>query len=1384
MNRAYYTLFFALALGGQITQAQLADISYQVRVGNVTSWENYFSCGFWEGPCWEAGDEEYTAYARFKDNVNASLVSTGCLTCNANGDCSYGWGTYIGGRTNNAYSVIGNIDAWESDTDWRCTFSSGDDCRRVGDVGTYLIREAQFPGNSWVSGPTWGTCSESHALRLEYYWNYANAGSIITPCYNTQNVAASSGQIRSWQVAMTAGEVYFFSTCGLTTEDTYLRLYGTDGRTIVAQNDDICGLQSEIGYLAPTTGTYYIELSRFSRNPLNLNMSLNYYKRKPGSNNLYPINVGTLTCSTNYSNTQNNATSNCFGNTIGQSSDDIWYQFTMSTPGWVDVGSCSSGFDTYLHIANASGTIIYSNDDNGPLCGGTRASLREFLPTGTYFAISEGFSTSSGSVTTTIKLTTPFGGSISGPSTVCNAATSQVYTVSGVTGAVNYSWSVPAGAFILSGAGTSSITMSFGSASSGTISVTPTNYNAFPGCTGTPLTFNVTVLAPVLSGNVNPSAETICYGADASNISFSTLPSGGSGSFGFQWYYRDGSNACPTGSSTGGWTAITGATSNNYTPTAVTTTRTYAVRVDPIGTPDCGIAQWATDCRVVTVLPALNRGTVSNTSETICFGGDPSNINLSTAPSGGAGTFNFQWYYQDGTPGCPSSGSGTAGWTAISGATTNSYDPPSGLGTTRTYALQVDPTGSPDCGGFDWSNSCRVVTVVDDPEAPTATKSPNVAGVCEGTTLTITGVTDMGGGTGTCNLEYRFNTGSGFGSWSGTIPSFAAIEGTNVIEVRKSCSGNGCDPATNSFFWTVAANPTVADAGTDQDNCNSGSFTLAANSPIVGIGSWSVIAGSAAVSTPTSPSSPVTGVPLGTSATLRWTIASGACTSSTDDVVLTNETPPSSAVITSTNYTCSGSKFELVGGNPAIGDGSWSIIAGTATLTPELALPRLADLEAIDFNSTVTARYTVTNGPSSACPDNTQEVDLDFLTELATAADPSVTCTPIPTGGVQYWASSGGEKLYLALDPNNNNIGATSVELPGADAFSSPESYFGGLGDVPEGAFGGGSANPARMPSGKPSCPEELFLEDIFEINVANQPINTDPILTVYIPKTKWDSFVADGNVWLDAVEGRRVAYEDCYIGFPASSPSIEPPSTANITVTGYHDDGRSLHAVSTVDYLAAGDYYAITFATDRFSSFVIHGSGSGDPLPVQLVSFTGQHEDGVNLLEWVTATEFNVSHFELERSSDGINFSKIASVEAAGQTTTVQSYSFVDRNIAPGGYYYRLKMLDLDASFEYSKVIYLSATQGVSIDQYINIVPNPFTDKFEVQFYHAQSGMYTVQITDMAGKPVTEITRNGDKGMVVVPIDLSDKASGSYLVRVTRQDGMRLVRQVIKSTD
>ncbi|MEI7897759.1 MAG: SprB repeat-containing protein, partial [bacterium] len=153
----------------------------------------------------------------------------------------------------------------------------------------------------------------------------------------------------------------------------------------------------------------------------------------------------------------------------------------------------------------------------------------------------------------------------------------------------------------------------------------------------------------------------------------------------------------------------------------------------------------STDQLTVTVLNAVNYGAVTTSEETICYNGDPSIITMSAPPSGGTGTFTYQWYYQSGIITCPS-GTSTSGWTLISGATAGSYDPPSGLTSSRTYAVFVDATGTPDCGAGNWATGCRKVTVQSAATAGTISANQTI---CNGNTPAALTSTAAGSGSGT-----------------------------------------------------------------------------------------------------------------------------------------------------------------------------------------------------------------------------------------------------------------------------------------------------------------------------------------------------------------------------------------------------------------------------------------------------------------------------------------------------------------------------------------------------------------------------------------------------------------------------------------------------------
>jgi hypothetical protein len=425
-------------LTNQYAWAQLSDITYSIRFNNITSYE-----GGVGGACWETGNEEYTmAYMNFYDDANgAGQTASGCATCDNNsGSCTYG-GSATGTRSNNAYNVTIYTDAYEDDGGARCSFDSGDDCRYTGNT-VVSTRTLAYPSNGTYNTATFG--NGSHTISYSYTWKYSGSTNPITPTCATQTAAYSAGAIRSWSVYLTAGTTYNFNNCSSASNDTYIRLYASDGYTIVSSGDDNCGVLSSINYTAATTGWHYVELSQFSRSNLASAGTLTYSViPKTGATFSSPIIAGTIGC-TAYSNIQSNVINTGFCNDYGQGSDDIYYQFTLSSAAIVNISHCGSGFDTYMHLLNSAGTLVSSNDDNGPLCTGTAASLQVSLAAGTYYVVSEGFSTNSGNINTQIVIAPPTLGTVSnaGPINFCDAGgnfTTPV-TVSGQLGTVVWDW--------------------------------------------------------------------------------------------------------------------------------------------------------------------------------------------------------------------------------------------------------------------------------------------------------------------------------------------------------------------------------------------------------------------------------------------------------------------------------------------------------------------------------------------------------------------------------------------------------------------------------------------------------------------------------------------------------------------------------------------------------------------------------------------------------------------------------------------------------------------------------------------------------------------------------------------------------------------------------
>jgi hypothetical protein len=227
------------------------------------------------------------------------------------------------------------------------------------------------------------------------------------------------------------------------------------------------------------------------------------------------------------------------------------------------------------------------------------------------------------------------------------------------------------------------------------------------------------------------------------------------------------------------------------------------------------------------------------------------------------------------------------------------------------------------------------------------------------------------------------------------------------------------------------------------------------------------------------------------------------------------------------------------------------------------------------------------------------------------------------------------------------------------------------------------------------------------------------------IPATlsKYDA-VTDPNFLIISGNTANVNPANGFAGNTASD-ATDQKGTVKVSFKGYwltslvirYGNAAGTVADPTVQNISIGN---ITFRT-------------ATPVPVELISFQGAHDKtGSNTLTWETALEKDFDHFSIERSEDGKEFNEIGNVEGQHSVTSqVVAYSFSDKDPSPVSYY-RLKMIDVDGSYEYSKII---SIRGASATW--KVFPTVFSSQVNVLFNATQSGTTPVEVVSLSGARV-----------------------------------------------
>jgi len=185
----------------------------------------------------------------------------------------------------------------------------------------------------------------------------------------------------------------------------------------------------------------------------------------------------------------------------------------------------------------------------------------------------------------------------------------------------------------------------------------------------------------------------------------------------------------------------------------------------------------------------------------------------------------------------------------------------------------------------------------------------------------------------------------------------------------------------------------------------------------------------------------------------------------------------------------------------------------------------------------------------------------------------------------------------------------------------------------------------------------------------------------------------------------------------------------------------------------------------------------SMDALPVRFTSFTGQASSQNVLLSWSTASETNNDHFEVEHSSDGINYNTIGTVKGAGTSNSVHNYSFQDNEPGNGNNFYRLKQVDNDGNEFYSTVVEEEFKAEIKA---ISVFPNPAKDKFTISLKNSSNESCVVSLIDLSGKMVLMLNAVPANGQIHVM--LSGKvAPGIYIVRVTANNVNEFAKLIVR---
>ncbi len=726
-----------------------------------------------------------------------------------------------------------------------------------------------------------------------------------------------------------------------------------------------------------------------------------------------------------------------------------------------------------------------------------------------------------------------------------------------------------------------------------------------------------------------------------------------------------------------------------YNPTATPSTNTtYTMTATLNG---CEVS----DDVIVTILPDFTSGEINTTNETICYNGDPGLIGNATAASGGDNSINYEW---------------RADGVSIASSNSATYDPPTGLTSTTTYTRWAQD-GTCNTG---WSQSIGSWVVTVRPDFNSGSVLATGETICMGTDASnISSLIPASGGDNNITYKWQANGSDIASSNSASFdPSTGLITNTTYTRWAKDNTCNtGWTQSTGSWVVTITSAPLPGGLGAGDYF-----WTGAIDNSWDNTSNWLYYNGT---------NYTVASVLPDASSNVFIESYSGVC-ATTNALTSATSTVYCEDLNIITGLSLGGlSQIEVTGN----WNNSGTFSAGTGTVTFNGTSNQIINSGGSSFNDVIFNNSSASNS------------NIELTTPMIIEGDATFT------DGIVYYSGTGslsfGNNASASISSNNGFVNGL-VTKTGSNEFVFPlgnvsTQDFDGSGAIEYAVAGALGIHPtvastvtAQYNFSNTGMPDwwghdgnmDLGLHHVS--NRENWVVNSDQDLTVTL---YWfDNAHADGDICIHGLDnGISSDFDasDLVVAFWDGSMWANIDYNSSPVLTNISHDAGYITSRFDVSFGA------------KANKIITFGSKNGtNPLPVELLAFSGNCDNGSINFEWTTASEINNDYFVIEESFDMNNFEPIIEIHGAGNSNSIINY-YENFKTTSQNNYYRIVQVDFDGKATVYPPIVVLCEENNSEEPILAAYPNPFRNELIIELNNFNENEVIIQIFDQLGKIV-----------------------------------------------